>query len=211
MKVLGLTGGVGMGKSACAQLLLARGVPIIDTDELARQIVEPGQPALDEIQKTFGADLIDTDGRLRRGELARVVFANPESRKTLEGILHPRIRQLWQAQVETWRKEQRVLGVVVIPLLFETEAEAELDFTICVACSFLAQHQRLSARHWPAAQIQQRIQAQWPIEKKMAAADYVIWTEGSLDLHASQLERILADIGTRRVGARGLFSKTAPK
>lgn len=194
MKVLGLTGGVGMGKSACAQLLVARGVPVIDTDELARQIVEPGQPALDEIQRTFGADLIDTDGRLRRGELARVVFANPEARKTLEGILHPRIRELWHAQIEAWRKEQRPVGVVVIPLLFETEAQRELDFTICVACSPITQHQRLSGRNWSAAQIQQRIQAQWPIEKKMAAADYVIWTEGTLDLHASQLDRILADI-----------------
>jgi dephospho-CoA kinase len=194
MNVLGLTGGVGMGKSACAQLLLARGVPVIDTDELARQIVEPGQPALDEIQKTFGADLIDTDGRLRRGELARVVFANPDARKTLEGILHPRIRQLWYAQVEAWRKEQHSVGVVVIPLLFETDAQGELDFTICVACSSLTQHQRLSGRNWSAAQIQQRIQAQWPIEKKMDAADYVIWTEGALDLHASQLDRILVDI-----------------
>ena len=194
MKVLGLTGGVGMGKSACAQLLLARGVPVIDTDELARQLVEPGQPALDEIQKTFGADVIDTDGRLRRGELARVVFANPEARKTLEGILHPRIRQLWHAKVEGWRKERHSVGVVVIPLLFETDAQRELESTICVACSTIVQYQRLSGRNWSAAQIQQRIQAQWPIEKKMAAADYVIWTEGTLDLHASQLDRILTEI-----------------
>jgi dephospho-CoA kinase len=186
-----------MGKSACAHLLLARGLPVIDTDELARQIVEPGQPALDEIQKTFGAEVIDTDGRLRRGELARLVFPNPEARKTLEGILHPRIRDLWHAQVETWRKEQRSVGVVVIPLLFETEAERELDVTICLACSSPTQHQRLSARNWSAAQIKQRIQAQFPIEKKMAAADYAIWTEGSLDLHASQLDRILADIEHR--------------
>lgn len=183
-----------MGKSACAQLLIARGIPVVDTDELSRQIVEPGQPALAEIQKTFGADVIDTDGRLLRGELARLVFANPDSRKTLEGILHPRIRDLWHADVETWRKEQRPIGVIVIPLLFETEAERELDFTICIACSSVTQQQRLRARNWNAAQIQQRIQAQWPIEKKMAAADYVIWTEGGLDIHAAQLDRILAAV-----------------
>jgi dephospho-CoA kinase len=194
MTVLGLTGGVGMGKSACAQLLLARGRPVVDTDELARQIVEPGQPALAEIQNTFGADVIDTDGRLRRGELARLVFANSDARTILEGIVHPRIRDLWLAQVEAWRKEQRSLGVVVIPLLFETEAERELDFTLCVACSSITQHQRLSARNWSPAQIQQRIQAQWPIDRKIAAADYVIWTEGSLDIHAAQLDCILADI-----------------
>jgi len=211
MKVIGLTGGVGMGKSACAQLLLARGVPVIDTDELARQIVEPGQPALDEIQKAFGAEVIDTDGRLRRGELARLVFANPEARKTLEAILHPRIRELWHSQVDTWGKEQRNIGVVVIPLLFETEAQREMDFTICVACSSATQHQRLGGRNWSAPQIQQRILAQWPIEKKMAAADYVIWTEGSLDLHASQLDRILGDINNRQVEARTFSSSLSPR
>jgi dephospho-CoA kinase len=202
MTVLGLTGGVGMGKSACAQLLIARGIPVVDTDELARQIVEPGQPALAEIQKTFGADVIDTDGRLLRGELARLVFPNPDARKTLEGILHPRIRDLWHAQVEAWRKEQRSIGVVVIPLLFETEAERDLDFTICIACSSATQQQRLLARNWTAAQIQQRVQAQWPVEKKMAAADYIIWTEGGLDIHAAQLDRILADVAEQPECAR---------
>lgn len=187
-----------MGKSACAQLLLARGIPVVDTDELSRQIVEPGQPALAEIQKTFGAEVIDTDGHLLRGELARLVFANPDARKTLEGILHPRIRDLWRTQVEVWRKEGRTLGVVVIPLLFETEAQRELDFTICIACSSITQQQRLLARNWTAAQIQQRIQAQWPVEKKIAAADYVIWTEGGLDIHASQLDRILADVAKQQ-------------
>lgn len=192
MKVLGLTGGIGMGKSTCAELIRQRGIPVIDTDDLAREVVEPGQPALAEIQGLFGPGLIGPDGRLRRGELARRVFADPAARKQLEGILHPRIRRLWLAQVDTWRAEGKPLAVVVIPLLFETGAQNEFDSTICVACSAATQHERLRARGWTAAQIAQRIEAQWPVEKKIALAHYVIWSEGGLDVHAAQLDLILA-------------------
>ena len=191
MKVLGLTGGVGMGKSAADSLLRQRGVPVVDTDLLARELVEPGQPALAEIARHFGPDILCPDGRLRRGRLAQLVFADPAARQQLELILHPRIRQLWQTQIETWRAEGRPLAVVVIPLLFETGAEKELDATICVACSAPTQSQRLLARGWSPEQIQNRIRAQWPIEQKMTLATYVIWTEAGLDIHAAQLDRLL--------------------
>jgi dephospho-CoA kinase len=191
MKVLGLTGGIGMGKSACATLIAARGIPVIDTDELARQVVEPGQPALAEIQRLFGADLIDGEGRLRRDRLAQHVFANSEARRQLEALLHPRIRALWRAQVSTWKTEGKPLCFVVIPLLYETNAQAELDAVVCVACSAPTQRQRLLARGWSAEQLEARLQAQWPVDKKLAASNYVIWTEGGMDLHDAQLERIL--------------------
>jgi len=192
MKVLGLTGGIGMGKSTSAQLLQARGVPVVDTDDLARQVVQPGQPALAEVLAAFGPQIAGPDGRLRRDELARRVFADSTARLRLEGILHPRIRELWRAQMKAWRAEGRPFAVVVIPLLFETKAKAELDATICVACSAATQQERLRARGWPAEQIQQRLQAQLPTEQKIARADYLIWTEGSLDVHAAQVDRILS-------------------
>ena len=194
MKVLGLTGGIGMGKSTSARLLRDRGVRVVDTDDLARQLVEPGQPGLAEIQETFGAEILGSDGHLRRTELARQVFADPAARRRIESILHPRIRALWRAQVENWRAEGHPLGVVVIPLLFETKAEAELDKTICVACSAATQQERLRARGWAPEQIEQRLQAQWPVDKKMAAADYLVWTEAGLDVHATQMERVLGHI-----------------
>jgi dephospho-CoA kinase len=197
MKVVGLTGGVGMGKSAAAQLIRSRGIPVIDTDELAREVVEPGQPALAEVRRIFGADVVGPDGSLRRDVLARRVFADPEVRRQLEAILHPRIRQLWRARVQFWAAEGRRLAVVVIPLLFETDAQHELDAVICVACSARTQHQRLLVRGWPPEHIEQRIRAQWPVEKKMAAADYVIWTEADLDLHEAQLERIISRIAIK--------------
>jgi dephospho-CoA kinase len=191
MKVLGLTGGIGMGKSTSARLFHARGVPVVDTDDLARQVVQPGQPALAEVLAAFGPQVAGPNGQLRRDELARRVFADPAARERLEAILHPPIRALWRAQVQTWRAEGRPLAVVVIPLLFETKAEAELDATVCVACSAATQHQRLLDRSWSPEQIEQRLQAQWPVERKIARADYVVWTEAGLDVHAAQIDRLL--------------------
>ncbi len=202
MKVLGLTGGIGMGKSAATQLFRERGVPVVDTDDLARQVVETGRPALVEVLAAFGPQMAGPNGQLRRDELARRVFADPAARRQLEDILHPRIRALWRAQVESWRAEGRPLAIVVIPLLFETKAETELDGTICVACSRATQQQRLRARGWSSEQIEQRLQAQWPVETKMARADYLIWTEAGLDVHAAQLERILRSVAGRAASRR---------
>ncbi len=194
MKVLGLTGGIGMGKSTSVLLLRERGVPVVDTDELARCLVEPGQPALAEIQTAFGRDMVGTGGQLQRETLGRVVFADPAARRRLETILHPRIRDAWLAQVESWRREGRALAVVVIPLLFETKAEGHCDKVICVACTSVTQWQRLRARGWTGDQIRQRLAAQWPIEQKMAAAARVLWTEGGVDVLAAQWERVLNSV-----------------
>lgn len=192
MKLLGLTGGIGMGKSTAAELLRQRGLPIIDTDILAREIVEPGQLALDEIKTFFGAEMIGPDGRLRRDELAARVFVDETKRRQLEAITHPRIRERWVAQAACWRAAGQPMGVVVIPLLFETGAEASFDAILCVACSTATQYQRLLARGWSPRQVEQRIRAQWPIEKKMSASTYVVWTEGVLESVAEQLAPILA-------------------
>ena len=194
MKVCGLTGGVGMGKSTAAQFLRVRGAQVVDADELARQLVQPGQPALAEIQTEFGKKVVAPEGRLRRDELARIVFADAAARKKLETILHPRIRERWLAQFEIWRRESRALAVVVIPLLFETRAEPHFNKIICVACSAATQRERLLARGWTPEQIQQRLAAQWPVEQKISRADFVVWTEGALDAHAQQLERIFVKL-----------------
>lgn len=191
MKVFGLTGGIGMGKSACAQLLQWRGAMVVDTDDLARRVVEPGQPALTELQAAFGAEFVGPDGQLKREELAQLVFADSAARKQLEAILHPRIHELWRAQVESWRAEGRPLAVVVIPLLFETQVESEFDAILCVACSTATQQDRLRARGWSPEQIQQRVAAQLPLAEKMLRSNYVIWTEAGMDVHAQQVYRVV--------------------
>src|SRR5437763_2279580 len=104
-----------MGKSAAADFLRQRGIPVVDTDILARQLVEPGQPAIAEIQRLFGSEMIADDGSLRRDALARHVFADSGARQELEGILHPRIRSEWKRQAQTWREEGHADAIVVIP------------------------------------------------------------------------------------------------
>lgn len=210
MKVIGLTGGIGMGKSTAATILRERGIAVVDTDVLARLVVAPGQPALTEVQAAFGADIVGADGQLRRAELAQIIFEDPAARERLEAILHPRIRQLWAAQLQTWRAEGHPLAVVVIPLLFETQAESHFDAVVCVACSAITQRERLSARGWSPEQMLQRNAAQLPVAEKMLRSQHVIWTEGRLDVHAQQWERIVSAVGPEcPVSGQGLDSLSA--
>jgi dephospho-CoA kinase len=196
MKVLGLTGGIGMGKSSAGQWLQTHDVPVVDSDVLARAVVEPGQPALNEIARAFGPDVIGPDGRLRRSTLAEIVFADRAARQQLESITHPRIRESWLGYLASLRAQMRPLAVVIVPLLFEIGVEKEMNATLCVACSAPTQRGRLADRGWDSNQTDQRIAAQWAIERKMARADFVVWTEGDRSLTGEQLQRILDSLGS---------------
>ena len=198
MTVLGLTGGVGMGKSTTADFLTDSGIPIIDTDLLAREVVAPGQPALAEIQASFGTEMVDSNGRLDRRALATRVFGDGEQRQRLEAIVHPRIRKLWTRRLAELSQQRSPVAAVVIPLLFETHAEDAFDFILCAGCSEASQRRRLAARGWSEQEIHQRIASQAPSERKMELSHFVIWTEGPLAVHRSQLDRILARLGFRR-------------
>ena len=180
-----------MGKSTAAAILRERGVAVVDTDDLARQIVEPGQPALAEIQNAFGRDLIGSDGKLKRDQLATRVFSDAAARTKLEAITHPRIQRLWESHLAAWRAEGRAVVAVVIPLLFETKAESAFDSVICLACSTATQHARLASRGWSPDQIAQRIAAQLSVTEKMSRSSHVVWTEGDVAVTAIQMERII--------------------
>jgi dephospho-CoA kinase len=195
MIFIGLTGGMGMGKSAVADVLERRGLPVVDTDATARMLVQPGQPALAAIVARFGSHLLGPDGLLRRDLLAQCVFSNPAHRRDLEAILHPRIREVWQAQATRWRQQGVTRAVAVVPLLYEADLAGEFDRVICVACSRRTQRERLAPRGWDEAQVQGRLQAQWAVEKKMALADFVVWSEGGLEVLAAQVDLILASLG----------------
>lgn len=182
-----------MGKSTAASYLRATGIALLDSDDLARDVVGPGQPALDEIQGTFGRHIITPQGELNREELARIVFTDPEARRRLEAITHPRIKQLWEQHLATWRRNGERFGVVVIPLLYEVGMEAGFDEVVCVACSAPTQLARLRARGWSPAECQQRIAAQMPSSEKLARAHHVVWTEGAEELTRAQLDRLFAD------------------
>lgn len=183
-----------MGKTTVADMFARRGVLLIDTDVVARQLVEPGQPALDEIVAQFGMGVVDSVGNLRRDVLAAIVFKDKSARAKLEAILHPRITEFWQTTVAEWERRGARVGMVVIPLLFETGAESCFHTTICVACGSTSQNARMFARGWSPEERRQRVSAQLPIERKIELSDYVVWAEGPLDVTDAQVDRILKRI-----------------
>lgn len=190
MKLYGLTGGPGMGKSAAAEWLAEQGVPVIDTDQIAREVVGRGEPALERIRAEFGSNVFAGDGSLDRSRLAKTVFQDPVARGRLEAIMHPVIREKWVQRAHEWDRIGVEAGVIVIPLLFETGAEEQFKSVICIACSSELQSARLQARGWNTEEVCGRLAAQWPIEKKMDRAQYVIWNDASVPVLREQLGRV---------------------
>lgn len=189
---VGLTGGIAAGKSAVAQLWEAHGVPIVDADALARTALAPGSIGHSAVVREFGPAILQADGTINRPALAAIVFANAERRTVLNGIVHPIVRVGWQSQLQLWADDPRVaLGVVAVPLLYETGVEKEFDYVVTVACSLSTQLVRLQAKGMDEAHARARIAAQWPPQKKMDRADFVIWNDGSRRLLAEQAEIIL--------------------
>ena len=190
-RVLGLTGGVGMGKSTAARLLKKAGLPVVDSDDLAREAVQPGTEGLAEIEDEFGEGFLKPDGSLDRDKMASTVFQDKAVRKRLEAIIHPRVRAVWENRIEQWREQKRPVGVVVIPLLFEVGLQDSFDVVLCVASTASTQRSRLRGRNWSDAQIAARIAAQMDIAQKMDLADHVLWNEGTPDQLGEQLNGIL--------------------
>ena len=191
-RVLGLTGGVGMGKSTAARLLKKVGLPVVDSDDLAREAVHPGTEGLAEIADEFGEGFLKADGSLDRDKMASKVFQDEAARKRLEAIIHPRVRTVWEKQIDQWREQKRPVGVVVIPLLFEVDLQDSFDAVLCVACTANTQRARLRERNWNDAQITARIAAQMDIAQKMDLADHILWNEGAPELLMDQMKEVLS-------------------
>lgn len=192
MITVALTGGVGAGKSTVAELLIRLQIPVVDTDVIARDLVQPGRPELTAIVNVFGPGCLHPDGTLDRAVLARQVFGDAAARRRLEQILHPRIREVWQARRDQWQRAGDRLGVVVIPLVFEIGAAGEFDRTVCIACTRSTQRRRLLERGWDDDQIGGRLAAQWPMAAKMERAEVVLWNEGSRSVLEAQVRRVFA-------------------
>jgi len=194
---IGLTGGIASGKSTVADMFAELGATIIDTDVIAREVVAPGQPALDEIAATFGKMLIDDDGYLDRGALRKLVFADDEARKRLEAIVHPRIqdetgRQSNQAEAAN-RLANQTKGryqIIVVPLLVNSSLKDILDRVLVVDCDEKTQIRRLTARDAESEdQARRMLAAQSSREERLAIADDVIRNDDSL---ASTLDQVAA-------------------
>jgi dephospho-CoA kinase len=190
MRVLGLSGGIGSGKSLVAQFFRELGAEVIDADQLAREVVEPGQPALEEIKRTFGDDVLLADGRLNRPALANRIFGDPSARERLNAITHPRIRKRMAEEVIKRAGRSGVL-ILDIPLLYESGRQDQVEKVIVVWVDRATQLARLMLRDGLSQrEAQQRIEAQLPLDEKRERADQVIDNSGSPEQTRRQVEAI---------------------
>ncbi len=172
---IGLTGGIASGKSSVARELRRQGFAVVDADELARRAVLPGSPALTEIASTFGPDFVKPDQGLDRKKLADLVFAEPEQLRKLEAILHPRIRELMQAERLRLQASGQRLAFYDVPLLFEKNLENDFDTVLVVVCPEPEQLRRLMVRDsLTVEQARLRLKNQLPLAEKARRAQFVI-------------------------------------
>lgn len=183
MKIIGLTGGIASGKTTVANLLAAHGGAIIDADVAAREVVEPGEPALEEIVAAFGPDVLAPDGSVNRRALAAIIFNDAQARQRLNAIVHPRVRERMFSQLDALRRQSPPprFAVLVVPLLLESGHDWGLDQIWVVAVPEEIQQERLMARdRLDAAAAQARIRAQMPLSEKLEHADRVISNTGQI-------------------------------
>lgn len=177
--ILGLTGGIGSGKSAASQWFEAQGIVVVDADVVAREVVEIGQPALAQIQQAFGDWVLLEDGSLNRRALREYIFQSPEARKTLENITHPAIRTSIIQQLDA---AQSSYAILVSPLLFETNQHELTQHHLLIDATIELQIERASQRDGQnIEQIRNIIAAQMSREQKQAMADDIVLNDGHLD------------------------------
>ncbi|MBU2842692.1 dephospho-CoA kinase [Acidithiobacillus thiooxidans] len=187
---IGLTGGVASGKSTVAEMLRTLGAHILDADLMARELVEPGQPAFAEIVRQWGPQYLQADGCLDRSLLRERIFSDPAAKKWLESLLHPQIRQLFLDRSQSLQKDLSEAVIVwVVPLLVENHYQVLLDQVLVIDCPNALQIERLQLRPgWSNAQIEAVLAAQLPRAERNAAADYVINNEKDVQaLHEAVL------------------------
>ena len=190
MRLIGVTGGIATGKSTVDAMLAAHGAVVIDADELAREVVRPGEPALAEVAARFGQDMLQADGTLDRSRLGAVVFADPDARRDLEGITHPRIAALTQERVAAALAGTAPLIAVDIPLLYENGREPMFEGVLLVYAPEAVQIRRMRDRNGlDDAAAAQRLAAQLPIEEKRARATWVIDNSGDIEATARAVDR----------------------
>jgi len=199
VRVIGLTGGIASGKSTAARTLAELGARIVDADAVAREIVAPGQPALAEIVRTFGRDMLLPDGTLDRKRLGAVIFADADKRRALNAITHPRIAAETQARLSELREAGERVAIYEAALLVENGVHKALDGLIVVVCDEATQLARLSSRDgYAEADARARVAAQAPVADKIAAATWVVDTSGPLTDTKKQLARIWEEILSRK-------------
>jgi dephospho-CoA kinase len=191
MKVIGLTGNIGSGKSTVADLLAERGATIVDADVLSREVVTPGSPALEAIVARWGPSVLGTDGSLDRSALRKIVFNDRHELDALNEIVHPEITRLRGAEVEAARAHGDRVVVCVVPLLFERHLADEFDFIVLVDAPRALRLERIVRdRGLQEGDAMDMIASQMPADLKRARADWVIENTGSLEDLEREVDRL---------------------
>ena len=187
MKV-GLTGGIGAGKSTVADLFSQKGAVVIRSDELARQVIEPQTPGFQQVIDRFGKDLVNAEGYIDRAKLAQIVFHDDAALKDLENIIHPLVRSKTNQIIDQHTSETIIVNE--IPLLLEKKMESLFDFLVIVISSEKNRLERLAHRGLTAEQATARMAKQVSDEQRKAAADFLIVNDGNLDQLEADVEKI---------------------
>lgn len=190
--IIGLTGGIASGKSTVSNMVKEIGIPVVDADIVAREVVEQGEPAYEKIVATFGLEVLSDDGSLDRKRLGEIIFHDTSKRLLLNDIVHPAIRKRMLENVEEWKQGGYKTIVLDIPLLFESNLTHMVEKTILVYVEHELQVERLKARdNFTTEEALSRINAQMPLLEKIALADEVINNQHSLANTKAQLLTIL--------------------
>ncbi|MGA2517603.1 MAG: dephospho-CoA kinase [Thermodesulfobacteriota bacterium] len=203
MLIVGLTGGVASGKTAVSEVLREEGAYIIDADQIARELVQPHKPAWNEIIRAFGKEILQEDRSVDRKELADKIFADPEQRKVLNQILHPRIKEeIARRAREIGQKNPEAIVVIDAPLLVELGMHHKVDRLIVVTSTQTQQMERLKKRDGRSPEEALRLlSSQMPVEEKEKLADFVVRNEGSLEEMKKRAKEVFKEL------KRGMLQK----
>lgn len=193
--ILGLTGGIATGKSTVTGMLRERGIPVIDADQIARDVVEPGKPAYEAIVAHFGREILLADGQIDRKKLGEIVFSDESERQKLNAIVHPEVRRVMREEAEAAEKNGASIVFMDIPLLFESKLQYMVDKIVVVYAPAHMQLARMMERdELQEEQAQKRLRAQFPIDQKKADADFLIDNSRSREEAERQVEEMLSAI-----------------
>jgi dephospho-CoA kinase len=197
MRIVGLTGGIGSGKTTVTEYLISRGVHVLDADRIAREIVLPGSDMLIELSSVFGKDILQEDGSLDRKKLGGIVFSDAEKKKTLDRLMHTRILELIHERIFQFREEQEHAKVIFIdaPLLFETGLDKSADEIWVIDADDETRIRRIMARDGLAREeILKRIESQMTREEKNSRADVILDNTGDQEALYRQIDELLKKI-----------------